>query len=309
MGSFSSKYLKDIWNLPNILTMLRLVLIPVFAGLFLAGYEKWALAVFIIASITDYLDGYLARKNNQITAFGKLMDPLADKLMVCTALLGQGLSGVFPWPAILIVMTKEVVMIIGGIYMLQNGIVVYSNILGKAAQFSFIAALILSFWHKEFVAASLPLDRIILWIAVALALVALVDYALDAAKKLESEYGISAEVIDARSMVPFNYEKVIESVKKTGKIVIVGDAVDRGSIMRDMASNITEMCFDYLDAPPAVFGSRNWITPAFELEKYYFPQADGIIDVISEKLMPIPGHVTKYNETELEHIERAKKGV
>ena len=77
-------------------------------------------------------------------------------------------------------------MIIGGIYMLQNGIVVYSNILGKAAQFSFIAALILSFWHKEFVAASLPLDRIILWIAVALALVALVDYALDAAKKLKA---------------------------------------------------------------------------------------------------------------------------
>ena len=123
MGSFSSKYLKDIWNLPNILTMLRLVLIPVFAGLFLAGYEKWALAVFIIASITDYLDGYLARKNNQITAFGKLMDPLADKLMVCTALLGQGLSGVFPWPAILIVMTKEVVMIIGGIYMLAKGVI------------------------------------------------------------------------------------------------------------------------------------------------------------------------------------------
>ncbi len=133
--------------------------------------------------------------------------------------------------------------------------------------------------------------------------------ALEAAKKLEDEYGISAEVIDARSMVPFNYEKVIESVKKTGKIIIVGDAVDRGSIMRDMASNITEMCFDYLDAPPAVFGSRNWITPAFELEKYYFPQADGIIDVISEKLMPIPGRVTTYNETELEHIERSKHGV
>ena len=133
--------------------------------------------------------------------------------------------------------------------------------------------------------------------------------ALEAAKKLEDEYGISAEVIDARSMVPFNYEKVIESVKKTGKIVIVGDAVDRGSIMRDMASNITEMCFDYLDAPPAAFGSRNWITPAFELEKYYFPQADGIIDVISEKLMPIPGRVTTYNETELEHIERSKHGV
>lgn len=133
--------------------------------------------------------------------------------------------------------------------------------------------------------------------------------ALDAAKKLEADYGISAEVIDARSLVPFDYTKVIESVKKTGKIVIVGDAVDRCSVMRDMASNIAEMAFDYLDAPPAVYGSRNWITPAFELEKYYFPQPTGIIDVIHEKLMPIPGYVPTYNETELEHIERAKKGV
>jgi 2-oxoisovalerate dehydrogenase E1 component len=133
--------------------------------------------------------------------------------------------------------------------------------------------------------------------------------ALDAAKKLEKDYGISAEIIDARTLVPFDYSKVIESVKKTGKIVIVGDAVDRCSVMRDMASNIAEMAFDYLDAPPAVFGSRNWITPAFELEKYYFPQPDGIIDVIHEKLMPIPGYVPTYNETELEHMDRAKKGV
>ena len=74
--------------------------------------------------------------------------------------------------------------------------------------------------------------------------------ALEAAKILEEQYGISAEVIDARSIVPFDYEKVIESVKKTGKIVLVGDACERGSVMRDMASNITEMAFDYLDAPP-----------------------------------------------------------
>ena len=133
--------------------------------------------------------------------------------------------------------------------------------------------------------------------------------AMEAADKLQKEYGISAEIIDARSIVPFNYEKVIESVKKTGRIVIVGDACDRGSIMRDMASNIAEMAFDYLDAPPAVFGSRNWITPAFEFEKYFFPQADGIIDVISEKLLPLPGRVCTINETELEHIERSKKGL
>ena len=133
--------------------------------------------------------------------------------------------------------------------------------------------------------------------------------ALDAAKTLEEKYGISAEVIDTRSLVPFNYEKVIESVKKTGKIIIVGDAVDRGSMMRDMASNITEMCFDYLDGPAVVVGSRNWITPAFELEKYFFPQADWIIDALHEKIMPIPGYVAKNNFTDIEKIERAKLGL
>ena len=133
--------------------------------------------------------------------------------------------------------------------------------------------------------------------------------ALDAAKKLQEQYGISAEVIDARSIVPFNYEKVLESVKKTGRIIIVGDACDRNSVMRDMASNIAEMAFDYLDAPPVVFGSRNWITPAYEFEKYFFPQADGIIDVISQKLLPISGHVCTVNESEIEHMERSKKGV
>jgi 2-oxoisovalerate dehydrogenase E1 component len=133
--------------------------------------------------------------------------------------------------------------------------------------------------------------------------------AIEAAEKLEKEYNISAEVIDARSIVPFDYAPVIESVKKTGRIIIVGDAVDRNSVMRDMASNIAEMAFDYLDAPPVVFGSRNWITPAFELEKYYFPQADGIIDVISEKLLPIPGRVCTVNETEQTHIERSRAGV
>lgn len=187
VSKFSEKYFRDIWNVPNVLTMLRLALIPVFAGLFMAGYEKGALLVFCLASVTDYLDGYLARKHHQITAFGKLMDPLADKLMVCTALLGQGLSGVFPWPAILIVMTKEIVMIVGGIYMLGHGIVVYSHWLGKAAQFSFIAALILSFWHQEFTAAALPVDRLVLLLAVLLALAALVDYTLDAIRKLRTQ--------------------------------------------------------------------------------------------------------------------------
>jgi len=133
--------------------------------------------------------------------------------------------------------------------------------------------------------------------------------AMEAAKILEEKYGISAEIIDTRSIVPFNYEKVLESVKKTGKIVFVGDACERQSVMRDMASTVAEMAFDYLDGPPVVVGSRNWITPAFELEKFFFPQADTIIDAINEKILPLPGHVSKYNFTDLEKIDRNKKGI
>ena len=133
--------------------------------------------------------------------------------------------------------------------------------------------------------------------------------ALDAAKQLEEKYGLSAEIIDARSIVPFNYAPVVESVKKTGRIVIVGDACERNSVMRDMASTITEMAFDYLDAPPVVVGSRNWITPCFELDHKFFPQADTIIDAISEKILPLAGRVPQANFTTLEKIDRCKKGL
>ena len=133
--------------------------------------------------------------------------------------------------------------------------------------------------------------------------------ALDAAKILEEKYGMSAEVIDARSMTPFNYEKVIESVKKTGKILLSSDATQRGSFLNDMAQNISELAFDYLDAPPVVVGSRNWITPAYELEYAFFPQPESIIDAIHEKIVPLKGHVPFSNFTEAEQIRRAKLGI
>ena len=133
--------------------------------------------------------------------------------------------------------------------------------------------------------------------------------ALDAAKILEEKYNMSAEVIDARSLVPFNYELVIESVKKTGKLVLSSDATTRGSFLNDLARNITELAFDYLDAPPVVVGSRNWITPAYELEDAFFPQADWIIDAIHEKIIPLPNHIPLRNFTDAEQIRRAKYGI
>jgi 2-oxoisovalerate dehydrogenase E1 component len=133
--------------------------------------------------------------------------------------------------------------------------------------------------------------------------------AIKAADILKEKYDMEAEVIDARCLVPFNYEKVIESVKKTGKILLASDACARGSYLKDMASTITELAFDYLDAPPVVVGSRNWITPAFELEKYFFPQPEWFIDAIHEKIVPLKNHSLTTNITENEIIRRNKEGV
>ena len=83
-------------------------------------------------------------------------------------------------------------------------------------------------------------------------------------------------MIDARSIVPFNYAKVIESVKKTRKILLTSDACERGSALQTFAAKITQFAFDELDAPPVVVGARNWITPADEVEDAFFPQPSDI---------------------------------
>lgn len=133
--------------------------------------------------------------------------------------------------------------------------------------------------------------------------------ALEAAMILEEKYGMSAEVIDARSLVPFNYEPVTASVKKTGRIIISGDANSRGSFLNDFARNITEMAFDYLDAPPVIVGARNWIVPAHELEEAFFPQPGWFLDAIHEKIVPLKGYIPGGNFTDSEQIRRAKAGI
>jgi len=133
--------------------------------------------------------------------------------------------------------------------------------------------------------------------------------AMEAAEQLLEQYGISAEIIDARSLVPFNYQLVLESLKKTGRIVLVSDATERGSYLKDLAQNITELGFDDLDAPPVVVGSRNWITPAYELEDYFFPQPSWILDAIHEKILPLKDHVTTQNFTAGEQMRRSRLGI
>ena len=133
--------------------------------------------------------------------------------------------------------------------------------------------------------------------------------ALKAADELKEKYGMEAEVIDARSLVPFDYDTVLESVKKTGRLVIVTDACERGSFASEVARQITEMAFDYLDAAPTVVASRNWITPAHELEESFFPQPSWILDAIDAKIVPLKGHVRTTNQAINEKLRNERRGV
>ncbi len=133
--------------------------------------------------------------------------------------------------------------------------------------------------------------------------------ALDAAKALEEKYDLTAEVIDARFVNPLNYDKIVESVKKTGKVILASDACERGSFLHTIASNISQLAFDYLDGPVAVVGARNWITPAAELEDAFFPQLEWIIDTIHERILPLPGHQVTTVQTNEEILRRNRLGV
>ena len=132
---------------------------------------------------------------------------------------------------------------------------------------------------------------------------------LKAADTLKEKYGVSAEIIDARSVVPFNYEKVVESVKKTGRILITSDECERGSVIKEMAATISELAFDYLDAPVTCVGARNWITPAHEIEDFFFPQPEWMLDAINERMLPLKGHVATSNATTGEILRNSKRGV
>jgi 2-oxoisovalerate dehydrogenase E1 component len=124
-----------------------------------------------------------------------------------------------------------------------------------------------------------------------------------------AERGISAEVVDARSLVPFDYDVLLTSVRKTGRLVVVSDACERGSVAGEIARNVTEFAFDSLDAPPIVVAAPNAISPCPELEEWYFPQASWILDAVHQKILPLEGYAPTLAFGTVEKIRRAKLGV
>jgi 2-oxoisovalerate dehydrogenase E1 component len=133
--------------------------------------------------------------------------------------------------------------------------------------------------------------------------------ALEAATTLSEKYGLESDVWDCRSINPLDYEPLVESVKKTGRVLLSSDACERGSVMQTIAANISQYAFDSLDAPPVVVGSRNWITPAYELENAFFPQPEWMLDAIHENIVPLPGHTVQTNQLPAEKMRQNRLGV
>ncbi|MCV6591990.1 MAG: thiamine pyrophosphate-dependent enzyme [Silicimonas sp.] len=113
--------------------------------------------------------------------------------------------------------------------------------------------------------------------------------ALEAADTLAAD-GVEAEVIDARTLVPFDYAPVIASLEKTGRLLVVSEACERGSFAMTLAGNLTRFAFGHLKAPPRVLGSPNWIVPGADMEESYFPQVGDILDAVRIDLMGAPDH-------------------
>lgn len=166
-------------NVPNCLTILRIFMVPVFvvflmidafgdAGRVIAGI------IFIAASLTDTLDGYLARKNNQITVFGKFMDPLADKLLVCSALICLVELGQLPCWIVIIIVGRE--FIISGFRLVaaEQGVVIAASYWGKFKTVSQMIMVILLVF--DFGGGFDVLEQIFIYLATILTVISLVDY-------------------------------------------------------------------------------------------------------------------------------------
>ncbi|RHP29586.1 CDP-diacylglycerol--glycerol-3-phosphate 3-phosphatidyltransferase [Lachnotalea sp. AF33-28] len=167
-------------NTPNKLTILRVILIPFFVLFLLTDlggeYSNYiALAIFAAASLTDLLDGKIARKYHLVTNFGKFMDPLADKLLVCSALICFVEMGVLPAWMVIVIISRE--FIISGFRLVasDNGVVIAASYWGKfktVSQMAMTLLLIADIPYRPFEI----LEQVLIWLALALTVISLIDY-------------------------------------------------------------------------------------------------------------------------------------
>lgn len=161
-----------IINIPNLLTIFRLVLIPIFLVVFFSHNSNsliYGIGIFLLAGVTDLLDGYIARKYNLVTKVGIVLDPLADKLMLMTVLTCLVIKAYIPIWMLIIIACKELFMIFCGLFLYKKGTIIPSNVFGKLATILFyISIFVLS--------VDSALGIFLLYISIAAAIVAFVNY-------------------------------------------------------------------------------------------------------------------------------------
>lgn len=166
-------------NTPNKLTIARMIIVPFLVIFLLTGWGGEAnryisLTLFVVASVTDWFDGYLARKNNLVTNFGKFMDPLADKLLVCSAMICMIDLKRLPAWFVIVIIARE--FIISGFRLIaaENGIVIAANYWGKFKTASQMIMIILLILHFDGI--FVILEQIFIWLSLALTIISLITY-------------------------------------------------------------------------------------------------------------------------------------
>lgn len=153
-------------NLPNLLTLCRFFLIPIYIVFYSLGYIKTAFAIVVLAGATDVLDGYLARKRGQITQMGIMLDPLADKCMMLTVVISLLVTGRIPWLAAVVMLIRDAGMIVGSAFFHFRGKrTVPANTMGKVATVLYYLAFLFVFFDQE-------LGITILWSAIGVSFLA-----------------------------------------------------------------------------------------------------------------------------------------
>ena len=219
--------LKQLWTIPNMLTLLRIIAVPfiMWCTLDPSTYIECGeytfpiigLVIMIAAASTDLVDGYIARHFNQGSQLGEMIDPLADKLMHCAAVLSLVIIGYVHWAFIVILLAKEATMVVGGIFMAGDSKNIKANYMGKVASATLSLAIVMSYFHAFWADKVFYLDWIVLGIGLVLTYIAFFNYLKQAidiikgilARKKAAKEGAqteSAETDDAVAVVADNDE-------------------------------------------------------------------------------------------------------
>ena len=170
------------WTLPNVLSMLRLVGVPIFLWLILSHHDGWALVVLLLSGLSDYLDGKIARRYNLVSRVGQLLDPLADRLYIVSTLLGLAWRQIIPWWLVVVLVSREVFGTVLVVVVRRYGYrALPVHFIGKAATFDLLYAfplILLGQGDNIFATIALPIGWAFAWWGTALYWVAGVMYAV-----------------------------------------------------------------------------------------------------------------------------------